>query len=213
MRWYSGGNHYAIYSRASLQLLQIERGRNDEEEYANYITEMRTLRLSFGVDKTEDVDLIVWVCTQREEAREELCNHLQLKLPGDLSPMDIIKESRSDPLRMAEVFFESGSILTSGYWASRAFEKILRGECRRLLGYVPKDETREYGDLEYMIRSLCKSQPYSKHEQLLMNLKRLRNAVIHEERPFNQQMGQVLIDGVRELKGIALEMSPTHERV
>ena len=51
--------HYAIYSRASLQLLQIERGHNDEQEYANYIAEMRTLRHSFAVDRTADVDMIV----------------------------------------------------------------------------------------------------------------------------------------------------------
>jgi len=195
--------HYAIYSRASLQLLQIERGHNDEQEYANYISEMRTLRLSFGVDRTADVDMIVWVCTQREEAHEELCDHLKLKLPGDLSPMDVIKESRTDPLRMAELFLASDSIITSGFWASRAFEKALREECRRLLGYIPKDETREYGDLDYMIRCLCKYRYYRRYEKLLINLKRLRNDAVHEERSFNRKKAQLLIEDVRKLKLIS----------
>jgi hypothetical protein len=199
--------HYAIYSRASLQLLQIERGHTDEQEYMNYLAEMRTLRLSFGVERTADVDMIVWVCTQREEAHEELCEHLKLRLPGELSPMEVIKESRDDPLRMAELYLAGDSVATAGFWAARAFEKTLREDCRRLLGYVPKDETREYGDLEYLVRCLCKDRSYHKHESLLVELKRLRNDAVHEERTFNRKMAQLLIDGVRELILISKEAS------
>ena len=196
--------HYAIYSRAELQLLQIERGQNDTQEYMNLITEMRALRLSFGLERTADVDMIAWVCTQREDAREELCRHLKLNLPGDLSPLDVIKGSWTDPLRMAEIYFES-DIFAAGYWASRAFERALREECRRLLGYVPKDWTREHGDLDYMIRCLCEDRWHRQHEKLLFDLKKLRNDAVHEERPFNREKARLLIDGVRELKEIMTE--------
>jgi len=176
--------HYAIYSRAILQILQVERSQNDEQEYMNLITEMRTLRLSFAVDKTADVDIIVWVCTQSEDEHKELCDHLKLRLPPNVSPGDIIKESRTNPLRMAEIYFEHNNLFTSGFWASRAFERMLREECLRILGYIPKSESREWGDLEFMVRSLCEHRPYNHHQKLLISLKRLRNDVIHEERSF-----------------------------
>jgi len=191
--------HYAIYSRAVLQILQIERGHNDAQEYANYITEMRTLRVGLGVDKTADVDMIVWASTQCEEGHEDLCNHLKLKLPDNVSPKDVIRELRTDPLKMAEIFFANDNLFTSGFWASRALEKILRKECCRLLGYVPKSESREYGDLEFIILCLCKNRNYRRHKKLLLNLKGLRNDAIHEERPFNRKKALLLIDGVRNL--------------
>lgn len=196
--------HYAIYSRAELQLLQIERGHSDTQEYMNLVTEMRALRLGFGLERTADVDMIVWVCTQREEAREELCGHLKLRMPGELSPMDVIEGSRSDPLKMAEIYLEN-DIFAAGYWASRAFERLLREECSRLLGYIPKDETRQHGDLEFMIRCLCEDGDHRRHEKLLFDLKKLRNEAIHEERPFNKKTARLLIEGVRELKRILRE--------
>jgi hypothetical protein len=196
--------HYAIYSRAQLHILQIERGTNDEQEYMNYVTAMRTLRLSFGVEKTADVDTIVWVCSQRAEEYEALCDHLRLKMPPDMSPNDIIKESRTDPLKMAEAYYVNDSLYTSGYWASRALEKALREECLRLLGYVPKSEAREYGDLEYIMRCLCDNREYHEHREFLMSLKGLRNDAIHEERSFNRQKALLLIEGVKKLKMIPL---------
>ncbi|MBC7362508.1 MAG: hypothetical protein H5U06_09555 [Candidatus Aminicenantes bacterium] len=51
--------HYAIYSRPNLWILRVPRGSSDIEEFMNYIRVMRTLKSTFRVKRTADVDMIV----------------------------------------------------------------------------------------------------------------------------------------------------------
>jgi len=48
--------------------------------------------------------------------------------------------SQSNPLKKAEAYLDT-DIFASGYWASRAFERALREECRRLTDLRPPDLT------------------------------------------------------------------------
>ncbi len=78
--------HYAIYSRPSLKIMRTERGIDNVEEYLNYVEELRILKDSFGVDKTSEVDIIVWAIAQEKgKSIKELKKLLAEHLPENLS--------------------------------------------------------------------------------------------------------------------------------
>jgi len=193
--------HYAIYSRPSLKILQIERGENDIEEYMNFIHEMKGLRIAFGMDRIADVDMIVWAVSQREDEFEEIRNLISEKLPKELSLADLMKHATTCPLRVAEAYFAAGDYQTAGYWTTRAFERILHQECVRGMGYVPKKKEREMGEIEFLIKCVCGELGHADLEKKLYEMKNLRNSAIHIERPFNKQMAAEFIAGVRKVAG------------
>jgi len=191
--------HYAIYSRPSLKILQIERGESDIEEYMNFIHEMKGLRIAFGMDRIADVDMIVWAVSQREDEFEEIRNLISEKLPKELPLADLMRHAATCPLRVADAYFEAGDFQTAGFWTTRAFERVLRQECIQTAGYVPKKTERELGDIEHLIKCVCGVPGNAGLEKQLYDLKRLRNAAIHIERPFNKQMAIEFIKSVREV--------------
>lgn len=193
---------YAIYSRPSLKVLQIERGYDDVEEFLNFINEMRTLRISFGVERTADVDMIVWAISQREDEFNDIKALISERLPKELPLSDLLRHASSCPLRVAEAFYEAGDFHTAGYWTARAFERILHQKCIRLIGYVPKSTEREMGDIEYLIKCVCEAPGNSDLEKRLFDLKKLRNAAIHIERTFNRYMAAEFIKGVKSVTEI-----------
>ena len=194
--------HYAIYSRPSLKVLHIERGYDDVEEYLNFVEEMRGLRFTLGVERTADVDMLIWAITQAKDEFEEIKALINERLPGELPLADLLKHAASRPIRLAEAYFGAGDFQTAGFWTTRAFERVLRGECIRQFGYVPKNTEREYGDIEFLIRSICEARNDEELQDLMLDMKNLRNATIHVNRPFNSQMAAEFIKGVKAVEAL-----------
>lgn len=191
--------HYAIYSRPCLQVLRIERGYDDVEEFMNYVSEMRTLRTSFGLDRTADVDMIVWAISQRHEGFDDLRRLISERLPQALPLSELLKHAVGCPIRVADAYLAAGDHRTAGYWAARAFEKVVRSRCAEIFGYVPRNYGREVGNIEYLIQCVSEDAKDSELHDLMFKMKNLRNAAIHVERPFNTQMAEELIRGVKEI--------------
>jgi hypothetical protein len=194
--------HYAIYSRPSLKILRIERGYDDIEEFMNFLNEMRTLRMCFGVERTADVDMIIWAISQKEDEFDDIRALISERLPKELPISDLLKHASSCPLRVAEAYYDAGDFQTAGYWTTRAFERILRQECIRVMGYVPKSAEREMGDIEYLIKCVCEVRGNRDIEKQMFDLKKLRNAAIHIERSFNRHMAIEFIKGVKDVAEI-----------
>jgi hypothetical protein len=188
--------HYAIYSRPCLKLLRVERGYDDTEEYFNYNNEMRNYRMSFGLERTADVDMLIWAISQREDEYADIRSLLSEKLPKEFTLLDLIRNSGHNPLKVAEAFFNYGDYQTSGFWASRAFEKTLRAACLREHGYLLENMPREKGDIEFLISQLSGNALVQKHHKLLSELRHLRNMAVHVDVRFNKQMADEFIDGV-----------------
>jgi hypothetical protein len=188
--------HYAIYSRPCLQLLQVERGYDDCEEYFNYLNEMRNYRISFGLDRTADVDMLLWAISQKEDEYADIRQLLAEKSPREFTLLDSIRMSSHKPLSVAREFFVYGDYVTAGFWASRALERILRVACRREHGYVLENILHERGDIEFLVNQLSGNPVVQKHRKMLHDLRNLRNNAVHVGRNFNKQMAEEFISGV-----------------
>lgn len=188
--------HYAIYSRPCLKLLRVERGYDDCEEYFNYLNEMRNYRISFGLNRTADVDMLLWAFSQREDVYADYRSLLAEKSPKEFTLLDSIRNSSHRPLIVAQEFFNYGDYVTAGFWASRALEKLLRAACLREQGYVMESVLQDRGDIEFLIGQLAGNPVVNKHRKLLYELRNLRNKAVHVGRNFNKQMADEFINGV-----------------
>jgi len=188
--------HYAIYSRPILKLLRVERGYDDTEEYFNYNNEMRNYRMSFGLERTADVDMLIWAISQQTDEYADIRRLLSEKLPKEFTLLDLIRNSGHHPLKVAEAFYNYGDYQTSGFWASRALEKALRTACIREHGYLLENMPREKGDMEFLVSQLSGNPVIQKHHKLLAELRHLRNMAVHVDVRFNKQMADEFIDGV-----------------
>ena len=199
--------HYAIYSRGVLKMLQIERGGDDIEELLNLAQFMRVLRYSFGVERTADVDMIIWAISQKRGEFEAIKGLIADRLPEEIPLADLLKHASSEPLRMARAYFNLGDFQTCAFWTARAFEKILHRECIRKMGYLPHNDDRIVGDLEFLIQCVCGSKVNAE----LKVLKRLRNDAVHIEKTFNKEMASAFLDGVQKLEHSAGLIMPERE--
>lgn len=192
--------HYAIYSRPILWILGLERGRDDVEELMILIYHMRAMRNMLGVERTADVDLIIWAAAESTETNSELIKLIAPSIPvKEVSFRELLRKALNDPLEAARFFFDLEDYQTSGYWSSRAFEKYLHASCQKLLGFVPKSETREIGDLEFLISQICPEPETTPRKKLLITLKRLRNNAVHIEKRMNRAMAASFIQGIVDL--------------
>ncbi|MFX0135978.1 MAG: hypothetical protein ACFFDN_20210, partial [Candidatus Hodarchaeota archaeon] len=189
--------HYVIYSRPPLKILRIERGTNDLEEYLNYVQEMRLLRQTFGADKTADVDMIVWTIAQEKgEYLREFKELLAEYLPENLTPGELITYLSNDPIKIADTYFKKSDYETSGFWAARSFEKLLREECLSIFGFPPP---RENGEIITNIKYLCKTKKYQFEEGTLHKLRKLRNKAVHKSRFFTKEDAKYFLDLMKSL--------------
>jgi hypothetical protein len=188
--------YYAIYSRPCLKLLRVERGYDDLEEYFIYNNEMRNYRASFGLDRTADVDMLIWAISQRTEDYEDIKSLLSEKLPQEFTLLDLIRNSSHYPLKVAEAFYNYGDYQTSGFWTARALEKTFRAACLREHGYLLENTPREKGDIEFLINQLSGNAVIQKQHKLINELRHLRNTAVHVDVRFNKQMADEFIDGV-----------------
>jgi HEPN domain-containing protein len=189
--------HYAIYSRPPLKMLRVERGINDTAEYMNYLQVMRTLRKSFGVSKTADVDIIVWATAYAKgEHLRTLKKLLADRLPENLGPGEIITYLSSDPLKIAELYLKINDYETAGYWAAIALEKFLREQCFILFGYIP---TGGEGEIITIINYLCKTETYINKGAILHRLRNLRNRAVHISKKFTKDDAKYFIETIKSL--------------
>jgi hypothetical protein len=187
--------HYAIYSRPPLKTMRVERGANDTAEYTNYIRVMRALGRSLGFLRTADVDTIVWAAAaEKADYLRKLKEILADKLPGRLSPAEIIALLGHDPLRMAQAHMEHGDHLAAGYFTSIAFERWLNSVCRRL--WINESLGVE-NEIKSNIAGLCQTSEYRNHFDSLDSLRRLRNKAIHRSQEFTREDARKFIDGVK----------------
>jgi hypothetical protein len=191
--------HYAIYSRPALKILRVERGEDDTEEYLNFIGELKILKMSFGLDRTADVDMVVWAVSQGGDEFDDIRELINERLPKELPISELMKHAGSCPLRVAEAYYEAGDFQTAGFWAARAFERILQQECFRVFGYVPTKLGRELGNIEYLIKCVCEAPGNKDLEKKMFELKKLRNSAVHIDRSLNRFLAAEFIKGVKEL--------------
>ena len=197
--------HYAIYSPPTLDVLRIERGSNEVEEYLKYIAEMRILRKSFGVQKTSEVDQIVWaIFHSKEEDRTKLKKILSKRLPENLSPEELITYLSDNPLKVAQEYLQRKDYITAGFWAAKAFEKFLDEECRRN-GMMIQGQAYKRS---LMIRRLCSETAVWKrlyNRQLLYDTKDIRNRIIPGTTPFSARDVKDFISHIERLKQISIQ--------
>lgn len=191
--------HYAIYSRPCLKLLRVERGYDDVDEYSIYNNVMRDFRKSFGLDRTADVDMLIWAVSQKKDEFTEIKSLLSEKLPKAFTLFDLIRNSGHSPLRIAEAFLSYGDYQTSGFWAARALEKMLRDAALREHGYLLENTLQEKGNLEFLLSLISGNTVIQKHQRLIVELRHLRNKAVHVDVRFNKQMAEEFIDGVATL--------------
>jgi len=196
--------HYAIYSRPVLEILRIERGKNDVEEYLKYVREMQFLRDSFGVDKTADVDKIVWAIFHLTgNHATELKKILAKRLPENLTAEELIIYLSHDPLKIARVYLKMNDRMTAGFWAAKAFEKFLDDECRNSGIYVTEFLNR----ISSMIKELCDHTRHWKkreNQKLLYDVKKIRNTIIHDVFPISYSDVEGFVSNIEMLKKIAI---------
>lgn len=195
---------YAIYSRPVLKILRIERGGNDMEEYINYIREMRILRGCFGVKKTAEVDEIVWAIVHlKDKYGADLKKILAKRLPENLTAAELIIYLSHDPIKVAKEYLKRKDHMTAGFWAAKAFEKLLDDECREA-GIFILDPTHRRSAI---IRALCERTNHWKkplNRGLLYDTKELRNKIIPGVNPFSYQDVEQFIMHIDHLKNIAI---------
>ena len=195
---------YAIYSKPVLEILRIERCKNDIEEYLKYIKEMQALRDSFGVEKTADVDKIVWaICYLKGNHASELKKIIAKRLPENLNAEELIVYLSHNPLKIAKEYLKRRDHMTAGFWAAKALEKFLNDECRNNGIYIPEQPHKRAA----MIRALSKRTRHwsnPKNRRLLYDTKDLRNKIIPGVRPFTYEDVERLILYIDRLKNIAV---------
>lgn len=189
--------HYVIYSRPPLKILRIERGTNDVEECLIYVGEMRLLRRSFGVPKTADVDMIVWTIAQEKgQYLRDFKKLLTEKLPENLTPAELMTYLSNEPLKIAEAYLNQKAYKTAGFWASKAFEKFLRDECIRAIGFIPE---KHNGEIQSLINCLCRTSDYRFLDDELHRLRKLRNKAVHRSDAFNKGDASSFVEGMRDV--------------
>ena len=95
-----------------------------------------------------------------------------------------------------EEYFKHKDYKTSGFWVSKAFKKLLSDECLILLGSIP---ARENGEIQTLIKYLCKTNEYQFKRGILYNLKQLRNKAVHRSRFFSKSDARNFIEILKKL--------------
>jgi hypothetical protein len=198
--------YYAIYSRPPLYLLRIERGKDDIEEYINYVNELRLLRKSFGEFRTAEADMIVWAIaeeTRRDKKSyegkkifDEFIKLLAEVLPENLTIEELISHHAQNPLKIAEVYYERRQFKTAGMWAGRAFEKHVKNKCDDLGARTYRYESDQ---LFNMVENICDEEDNWFNKDVLHKLRKLRNKAMHVDRPYSQIDAKYAINELKKL--------------
>ena len=193
--------HYAIYSRPPLKILRIERGINDVTEYSNYLQVMRTLRRSFGVTRTADVDTIVWATAfAKGEYLTRLKYILAEKLPENLTPREVIGHLDLNPLKVAGLHLKRDEHETAGFWTAIAFEKVLNLECYKCPNW---DFVKKENGIQHKVEFLSKTARYRSKFSFLDNLRKLRNKAIHSTDRFTRDDARRFFEGTMRFENLA----------
>ncbi len=189
--------YYAIYSRPPLKALRIERGRDDTEEYMQYIRIMRMLRGSYRVKRTADVDLIIWAIAHRENRENaELLQMIADNMPEKLTPKELIDYYAYNPLKIAEIYHEKNDYKTAGYWASVSFEQWLNNMCPSYMNAYEKQSDC----IINKVKELCGKSEYKNEYARIDRTRKLRNRAIHPDEEFYPEDCQKIIDNMKILK-------------
>jgi hypothetical protein len=193
--------YYAIYSRPPLKILRVERGINDIAEYINYLQVMRTLKRSFGVTRTADVDVIVWATAfAKGEYLSRLKRVLAERLPEILTPGEIIQHLDHNPLKVADLYLKKNDHETAGFWTSIAFEKLLNLECYSCPNWNLSDKANE---IKYKVKFLSQTPKYKGMALFLDNLRKLRNAAVHSTEKFTKDDARRFFEGTVRFQSLA----------
>jgi hypothetical protein len=164
---------------------------------------MRVLKHCLGVTKTADVDMMVWAIEHAEgEYLEELKKTMAKVLPENLTAEELMVYLSHDPLKLAQEYFERKDFMTAGFWAAKAFEKLLDGECQKNGIRIREEYNRRIA----MIKALCAqtklwSTPHNR--DLLFNTKDTRNQIVPGVKRFSPILVREFIADIRKLKNIA----------
>ena len=161
----------------------------------DYARVTRMLKTTFRVERTADVDIIVWAIAKNSTEHKEFIKLLADQLYENLTPQDLIDSLSDDPLRIAQIYYKKSDHKTSGFWASRAFEIYLNNEHDRVVR--PRGGDIQKRDLLELIDNLCEYPEYYGWAELLHTLRRLRNRAIHPDLPFCEADAKSLIEGTR----------------
>lgn len=77
-----------------------------------------------------------------------------------------------------------------------AFEKFLRNECIRAIGFIPE---RQNGEIQSLINCLCRTSDYRFMDDALHTLRKLRNKAVPRSDAFAKGDATSFVDGLRNL--------------
>jgi hypothetical protein len=158
---------------------------------------MRTLMRSYGVERTADVDIIVWATAKlKGKLQKGLTQMLAFNLPECLAPSEVLEFYGDDPVRIAELYYIKNDHKTAGYWTAIAFERILDSECPP---YVGLGSTDQKGHIVAKVEWLCSHRGLMSDFGLLDELRQLRNKAIHPSQGFSCEEARQFIDDTQKL--------------
>jgi hypothetical protein len=187
-----------------LQILRVERGRNDVEEYLNYVREIRILKDSFRVEKASEADMIVWaIFFAKGRYTGELKGILSRRLPENLTPEELIIYLSHDPIKIAKEYLKRNDYMTAGFWVAKAFEKFLDEECRQNGIYIAEQAHKRSKMIKALLgRTLYWKKP--KNRNLLYDTKDIRNKIVPSVKAFESRDVEEFISNIVRLKRIAV---------
>jgi len=188
--------HYAIYSRPPLKVINPERGIDDLKEYENYLNALTRYKYTFRVERIADLDMIFWAFAHLGKD-DPLLTEFNKTLPKYIST-DIIIGNKNKPLKVAKIFRKNNDNITAGFWAANAFEKWIQEKCN-LYGIHPRDPKK----YEHAIEATCKNEAKYRHKKdMLYKTRNLRVKALKETDKFTPNDAEKLIENVGKINNL-----------
>jgi hypothetical protein len=174
-------DNYAICSPPVLHILNSPRGESYENEYFNYLKEIRKYKNIYELEKVAYVDMFLWAIEVLGEEREEILeifhgnieNNVRKSIVSEIIKKEVMKKT---DLQKAIFYFDVGEYATAAKWAGCAYETVFQIKCLyhkiQLLHYDRKPKT---------LGELVKEYPCSSKTKLaqLHRIVDLRNYASH----------------------------------
>lgn len=180
--------NFAIYSPPVAFYIKSPRGVNYQDEYANYLVEIRKYREIFQLEKAAFVDMFIWSLSKAQERqlnntvarnlrpyRNVIKNKADYEAINKTLPATLL--SKTDDLDISEFFNDLGLYDLAARSAGVAFETAIGHKYKEKILKRNTFTNDRLPDLNTAIGPLCKE--LGKDEFPLREVQRLRNKASH----------------------------------
>lgn len=127
-------DNYAIYSPPVAHIMNSPRGYSYENEYLNYLNEIRKYKEIYQLDKVAYVDMFLWAIEVLKGEREEILELFHRNIEENVRKnviSDILKKEvmKKTDIQKAQFYFDIGEYGTAAKWAGCAFENAFKKRC------------------------------------------------------------------------------------